>query len=213
MRTLAMPLALAASATLILAGCGDSSAAGSATDIDGSASASISASPLPGSPLASQDPTSESPPSETRTAANCPDGRWRLDTNSWTALLKSMTPAGSSVESVDGDVVLNLNADGSYTTVYQDWTIALAVDRGTSVMTRDGTDSGTWEGADGRAVLTSREDTSVREGYVETPDGRFDVPTVDSVPTGVGEEFAYECDGTTLWATTDDGTLSWNSLP
>ncbi len=206
-----MPLALIATAALALAGCSDSAGTGDATGTDGSGSpaASSSTTATAGSPT----PTNTEQPLESQIAAGCPTGRWVLDNDVWGDLLRSMIPSEGSLDSVEGEVFLSLGADGSYSTVYQDWTMTMSVEGGTAVITRDGTDSGTWADRDGRAVLTDESSGSAVTGYVESPQGRIDMPTTDGVPTNVGESFAYECEGTTLLATTDEGTFTFTWAP
>lgn len=213
------PLAFVAAAALTLTGCSDIFGQGSTAASSSSASPSDSATPVPGTdPSASPSggPTNgpdEDDELEAQIAANCPEGRWLLDNDAWADLLQAVAPDGGSVDSVDGEVFLNLGADGSYSSVYQDWTITMSVEGGTSVITRDGTDSGGWSDSDGVAVLNESTANSVVTGYVEAPEGRFDMPTTDGVPTNIDEDFAYECQGQTLLATTDEGTITFTWAP
>jgi len=216
-RILTMPLALAATAALTLAGCSDSVGAGSAAGTSGpggSASPESSTSPTPiTSPASSAMPTNTEDPVESQIAADCPAGRWRMDNDSWASLLRANVPSDGSLDSVTGDMFLSLGADGSYSSVYEDWTITLSVEGGKSVISRNGTDTGTWQDSDGRAVLTSQTRNSVVTGYVESPQGRFDLPTTDTVNTDVGQSFSYSCDSSTMTATTDEGSFTFTWAP
>lgn len=203
-------LVVAATATLTLASCSDATdpVAGGGGASAGSQDPSSTRTPTITSPSASPTNGPSSSPGA-QAEANCPDGRWKLDNDEWTSLVQAQIPAGSTVESVDGDVILTLGADGSYSTAYQDWTITMTVEGGTAVINRNGTDSGTWEDTDGRAVLTDQNPNSVVNGYVETSEGRVEMSNTDTVPTGLGASFAYECQGTTMLATTGDGILTF----
>lgn len=210
MRTPVLPFAVAATAALVLAGCSDSADSSTA---GGNASPTGATSAPTTGPM-SASPTDDSPTDEaSQIAANCPVGRWKLDNESWADLLRSKITAEGSLDSVEGDVFLTLGADGAYSSVCQDWTITMSVEGGRSVITRTGTDSGTWADRDGRAVLTDESSGSVVTGYFESPDGRVDLPSTDSTPSSVGESFSYECEGTTLLATTDEGTFSLTWAP
>lgn len=209
-RTPVLPFATAAAAALVLAGCSgsaDPSTAGDTASPTGATSASPTRSVAPSPSDDSQ--TDE----ESQIAANCPVGRWKLDNDSWADLVRSKLSGEGSLDSVEGDVFLNLGADGSYSSVYQDWTMTMSVEGGKSVITRAGTDTGTWADRDGRAVLTDENSGSAVTGYFESPEGRIDLPTTGSTPTSVGESFSYECEGTTLLATTDEGTFSLTWAP
>ncbi len=206
MRAPVLSVSIAATAALLLAGCSDSPTSAAA---DGSASPTMATSASPTGSMSASPTDGADTDQPDQASADCPVGQWKMDNDDWASLVQSLIPAGSTVASVEGDVILTLAADGSYSTAYQDWTITMAVEGGTAVIHRDGTDSGTWEDTDGRAVLTDQNPNSVVDGYVETSEGRIDMPNTDSVRTSLGASFAYECQGTTMQATTDDGTFAF----
>lgn len=211
-----VPFALLAASTLVLSGCNPGSlfGAGSGDDSSPSPNGSMSAQPS-GDPSASADPDDgdnedSEAELEAQVAANCPEGTWLLDNDDWADALESLLPAGSgTVRSVEGPVVVTLAGDGSYQTSYDQWTLTFDLDQGTSVITRDGTDSGTWSHTDTTVDMQGTGTNSEVSGYVETEAGRIDMPTVDGTQTEVLETFEYRCEGLTMEAITDEGTYTF----
>lgn len=143
------------------------------------------------------------------TGGECVVGTWRLDNDAWSDLLQSILDAetAGSTNTVVGEVLLVLNADGTYDSVHTGWQITMVMTEGTTVLTREGTDSGTWTGTGDAVALVERTPGSVVTGYVEVDGGRFDLPTNDGTSTDAIQDFTFTCSATTLHATTPDGVL------
>jgi hypothetical protein len=221
MKTPTIPFTLLAAAVLTLSACNPGSLFGAGTEGEGSATPDESTNPTSSTdPSASADPDDDGSEEdseeelEAQITANCPEGRWLLDNDDWADALEALLPAGSgTVRSVEGPVVVTLASDGSYQTSYDQWTLTFDLEQGTSVITRDGTDTGTWSSTDSTVNMQGTGANSEVSGYVETDAGRFDMPTVDGTQTEVLETFGYRCEGRTMEAITDEGTYTFTWEP
>lgn len=189
---------LAALAVLALTACTSTTPSDTAT---GNPSA-------PAYTAASTEATSEAG-EQASAGEDCLFGVWRLDNQAWAVLLQEILDAEGegSVRSVDGEVLFELESGGTFASTYSDWSITMEAGEGIAVINRDGTDTGTWTRSGNTVSVGESSTDSVVTGYVESDGSRIDMPTVDGTTTDAIQDFSYECNATTLEATTAEGTI------
>lgn len=142
-----------------------------------------------------------------KTSEECLAAQWLLNNETWRAMLQPMTvAAGGTVESVTGEMALDLRPDGIYTSTYTDWTVTTLAEGGKAVIQRNGVDLGTWAISGTQVALVETNPGSAVVGYVETGAGRIDLP-----PTGTDsaslDVFEFDCAPEDLLATIEMGTV------
>lgn len=117
-----------------------------------------------GGALDGDTPGSE-PSAVESTAESCPQGRWVLDNDSWAASLTAMmaTELPGAAVRVDGELLLDWNADGTYLlTAHDSRYIVSGITEGDEfAMTihHDGTESGSWTGSGASYELAATDES------------------------------------------------------
>ena len=149
-----------------------------------------------------------------RTVEECLATRWLLNNETWRAMLQPLTNAsGGNVESVTGELILDLRDDGSFVTTYAGWTVTTTQEGGAAVIERNGVDAGEWAISGFTVELSLTAPGSAVEGYVDTSSGRFELPSVGTDNSASLEMFEFECGPEDLLATIDMGTVFFTLAP
>lgn len=137
----------------------------------------------------------------------CLPGSWLLDNGTWRDLVAHQASSeGATVRTPTGSVLLTLGEGGSYSVAYSAWEIRIETADGTAVMTRKGTDSGSYDATESRVTLHETSSGSSIDGVVETSSGSFPLPTGTS-QAEFAEQFGFTCENDALTATVDEGVL------
>lgn len=130
--------------------------------------------------------------------ATCLHGTWLADNAFFLAALSEF---GDEAQSVDGRVVLQLDADGTLTTDYQGWTITFIVEGEEARLERSGVDRGTFSAAESSVSVAEADMGSTVTLY--TPEGDLTI-----APDRVNYVDApYTCGDDRASVTTPDGVL------
>lgn len=158
--------------------------------------------------------TTEAEP-DVGTGAECLIGTWQLDNDAWAAAFQQMVPPDAPMgdTAVSGRVQIEFRADGTSTSIYEDWTIHSEVTQpapGEMTITRDGDDHGTYTaGDDGSISYTGTETNSTVDVTSVIGGQTMAMPGIEGDQTDViGEAGSYTCevdrlsievDGVTVW--------------
>lgn len=128
--------------------------------------------------------------------AECVYGEWLADNNS---ALAGMTQFGDQIKSLEGNVYVTYNEDGTFTTDYQDWTISAHQDGVDITIHRHGLDQGTFSATD--TTITQRDETMGAVITMTSPVGTLEVPAEPAAYV----DAPYTCTATELVLSTPDG--------
>ena len=149
--------------------------------------------------------------------ADCLASSWLLDNESWRLMLAPLAQqSGGTLESVTGELVLDLSEDGTYSSSYTNWAVTTRVDGGSAVIERNGVDSGIWahDSSLGTLELIEYELGSQIEGYIEDPvNGRTPLPATGADDSASLENVEYICGSEDLLITLELGTVFFTPLP
>lgn len=159
------------------------------------------AAPSPSSPNTKTDPASEA---KTESApalddpATCIHGAWLANNDFFLAAIQEF---GDEVQSVTGQVTLQFDDDGTLTTHYHDWQLTAEVEGIPVLITRAGTDVGTFSVTETTLTLADTSVSSTLTVSAAGSDTRFD-------PVSAAYSDApYSCSPTEATITTPDGSL------
>lgn len=149
--------------------------------------------------------------------ADCLATTWLLDNESWRLMLAPLAQqSGGTLESVTGELVLDLSEDGTYSSSYSNWAITTRVNGGSAVIERNGVDSGIWahDSSLGTLELIEYELGSQIEGYIEDPvNGRTPLPATGTDDSASLENVEYICGSEDLLITLELGTVFFTPRP
>ncbi len=163
---------------------------------------------------ASDESSNEESGRNPQTVEECLTARWVLNNETWQAMLQpTANAAGATVDSVTGELVLELLDTGLFATTYTGWTVTTVQEGGAAVIERNGQDLGEWTVSGFSVELFVTSPGSSVVGYVDTAGGRIDLPTSGEADAGSLEAFEYECAPEDLLATIDLGTVFFTLAP
>ena len=184
--------ALLAAAALVLTACSTAPPEEPVVSVDDAATESAAPVAETDAETASEEPAVELDPQ------SCLHGTWLAD-NAF--FLQSLQEFGDEPTDVSGAVTMDFAADGSLVTDYDDWTMTFIVEGATSILTRTGTDLGTYTADD-----TSISIRDAEVGSVLTLEAMGTSMVIPPDPVDYFE-VDYTCSADDLSIVTPDGTL------
>ncbi len=142
----------------------------------------------------------------------CLTDTWRLDNDSWVdAVSGSFASGGVTLVALDGTVLMDLRDDGTFSSVYQNWTISTSMAEmgGSGTIERDGVDSGTWSVSGDTVEITESSSNSVVNTMFEIDGQTMSMDGIEGQADAI-ETFRFDCDASTLVATTAEGTFTFS---
>jgi hypothetical protein len=136
---------------------------------------------------------------------DCLVGMWTLDSEAFVENFDAiMTEAGmpdAEVTSLDGTFEVEMNADGSYVAVRDEWGFSMGTPQGTVVIEINGTETGTWSTSGSTLNIDPGEndltvDSSIVVDGQEIPMPGSDLPV--EAPPGLATASEFQCSGDTL---------------
>ncbi|MDZ7678663.1 MAG: hypothetical protein U5K29_08925 [Acidimicrobiales bacterium] len=156
------------------------------------------------------EPTTTTTEPEVASGAECVIGTWVSDNDAFAETMESMAEGQMTVESVTGPVTIELRADGSVTTTYDQWTINAVMTNpsGEATIVRDGVDHGTYTaGDDGSFSMTEVESNSTVEATATVGGQTMTMPPVEGMQTDLmGGAGTFECEGDRMSIQVEGGT-------
>ena len=159
------------------------------------------AAPSPSNPNTNTDPAPEPKTEPAPTGsdpATCIHGAWLANNDFF---LASIQEFGDEVQSVTGQVTLQFDDDGTLTTHYQDWQITAEAEGMQVLITRVGTDVGTFSATETALTLADTTIGSTLTVSAAGSDTRFDPLPADY------SDAPYSCSSAEAIITTSDGSL------
>jgi hypothetical protein len=136
---------------------------------------------------------------------DCLVGMWTLDSEAFVENFDAiMTEAGmpdAEVTSLDGTFEVEMNADGSYVAVRDEWGFSMGTPQGTVVIEINGTETGNWSTSGSTLNIDPGEndltvDSSIVVDGQEIPMPGSDLPV--EAPPGLATASEFQCSGDTL---------------
>jgi hypothetical protein len=130
---------------------------------------------------------------------------WTLDSEAFVENFDAiMTEAGmpdAEVTSLDGTFEVEMNADGSYVAVRDEWGFSMGTPQGTVVIEINGTETGNWSTSGSTLNIDPGEndltvDSSIVVDGQEIPMPGSDLPV--EAPPGLATASEFQCSGDTL---------------
>lgn len=140
---------------------------------------------------------------------DCLVGEWLLDNESWLEATGSLYESDGATATIYGETRMTLQADGTVTQVYDEWTIRASQSGSTSTITRDGTDLGLWTL---NGDVLELEDTEIGSSMImvlDSPDGRYEMDMTLDIEDSAVQSLRTSCTAQTLTALTDEGTFDF----
>lgn len=209
-------LVLALSVLLVMTACSPADEAGdeSTTSSTGTETTQPAPQATTTTEAAAVATTTEAPEATTTTEAQsaggeeCLVGTWVLDSDAFVenfaSIFASQGMPEAEVDALDGSFTVEMNADGSYTGVRDQWGFSIMSDEGNIVIEINGEETGTWS-ADGSTLNITQDDSNLTVDATVEVDGEvFPMPEspVD-VPPGIATDSSYTCSGDVLTVTNE----------
>ncbi len=153
--------------------------------------------------------TTEAAPTTTQASSaggdDCLVGMWTLDSEAFVenfgAIMAEAGMPDAEVTSLDGTFEVEMNADGTYAAVRDEWGFSLDTPQGTVVIEINGTESGSWSTSGSTLNISPEEndltvDSSVVVDGQELPLPGSDLPV--ETPPGLATASEFRCSGDIL---------------
>lgn len=136
---------------------------------------------------------------------DCLVGTWTLDSEAFVEnfdeIMADAGMADSEVTALDGTFTVEMNSDGTYLAVRDEWGFNMATPQGTVILEINGDETGTWS-TDGSTLSIDPEQSDLTvDASVEVDGETFPLPGSDvpiEAPPGLATNSEFDCSGDVL---------------
>jgi hypothetical protein len=164
---------------------------------------------------AAPEASTTTPPPATGGGPDCLVGTWVLDSEAFVGALTDLFAEtgldAQSLEANEGTYTVEMDADGTFTGIRDEWGLSIALDEGTFDIVINGTETGTWTADESTLTVSDTESDVSVSASVQVGGQVQEIPEspVD-VPEAIASDSEYSCDADTLTVTSEGVTTVMN---